>query len=299
MLNPTYPKSYKKKEIRPYCLENSILKKTIEYNSNLNTGPELRLQKIYGDEIWLKLHRAGFSPKSFSTLNILEVCAGTGFLTYHLLKRSRPKLFIANDISSQELEQSKKFLSKYEFYKNIKWNKEDVYKINLKQKIDLIIGNSFLHHFYDVGKALQNFANLLPKGGTFISLHEPSETAAIIESGKLYAYPLAIFFPGLMNDIIRLKYRNSKIDYTDVWMFKKRKISELALNSGFSKVKIYPWNLVRQIYVAKNSMHLNKTKPKLLDNEVRGLKRAIYLDSYINKFLPWRFFSSLMIVCEK
>jgi len=73
----------------------------------------------------------------------------------------------------------------------------------------------------------------------------------------------------------------------------------LMLNSGFSKVKIYPWNLVRQGYVQKYSLHLNKTKPSLSDNEVTGLKRAIHLDNFLNKFLPCRFFGSLMIVCEK
>lgn len=69
----------------------------------------------------------------------------------------------------------------------------------------------------------------------------------------------------------------------------KKKLKELALNSGFSKVHIYPWNLARPIFVAKKSLHLNKTKPKLLDNEVSGLKRAINFDSKLNKFLPLDF----------
>jgi ubiquinone/menaquinone biosynthesis C-methylase UbiE len=69
-------------------------------NLNSDAGSELRLQSVYGDEIWLKLQRAGFSPNQFDTLNILEPCAGTGFLTYHLLKRCSPKSLTVNDISS-------------------------------------------------------------------------------------------------------------------------------------------------------------------------------------------------------
>ncbi|CAN1593457.1 AdoMet_MTases domain containing protein [Candidatus Pelagibacterales bacterium] len=298
MLNISYPKSYQQKEISSYCLDENISQRTIIGNLNSNTGPELRLQEIYGDEIWLKLQRAGFSPEKLNSLNILEPCAGTGFLSYHLLKRFTPKSYIANEISSLEIEQAIRLLSNYEFSKIINWNNDDIFKFNLNQNIDLIIGNSFLHHFHNVGKVLTKFANLLNKGGTFISLHEPSEIADIVESGILYRYPFAVMYPELINDIIRYKYKG-KINNTDIWMFNKKKISELALNSGFSKVNIYSWNLVRQIYVAKNSLHLNEIKPMLLDHEVKGLKRAIYLDSYLNKFLPSRFFGSLMVVFVK
>ena len=298
MLNPTYPKAYKKKEISPYNIKDSILKKNIIANTNSNTGPELRLQEVYGYEIWLKLQRAGFGPEKFNSLNILEPCAGTGFLFYHLLKRCRPKSLIANDISVQELERSKKLLSNNKLGNNIKYVVGDMNSINFDQNIDLIIGNSFLHHFNNVGKILTNFANLLSRGGTFISLHEPTEIASVVESVILHRYPIAVMFPELINDIIRYRYKG-KVDDTDIWMFNKKKLSKLVLNSGFSKVKIYHWNLLRQIYVAKKSLHLNKKKPALLDNEVKGLKRAIYIDSCLNKLLPSKFFSSLMIVCEK
>lgn len=298
MLNPTYPKYYKKKEVSPYHLDNSILKKNIINNTYSDTGPELRLQEVYADEIWLKLKRAGFSPEKFNTKNILEPCAGTGFLFFHLLKKCSPKSLILNDISLKELERSKKLLSKNNFFQNIKYFVGDINNISIDQSIDLIIGNSFLHHFNNVGNALTNFANLLPKGGIFISLHEPTEIASVVESGKLYRYPFAVTFPKLTNDIIRYKYKG-KIDETDIWIFNKKKLSKLVLASGFSKVRIYKWNLLRQLYVAKNTLHLNKNKNLLSDIEVKGLKRAIYYDSILNRFLPSRFFGSFMIVCEK
>ena len=298
MLNTTFAKSFIKKEVSPYCLDSEISRISALANSNFNTGKEMRLQSVYGDELWLKLERAGFSPKLFSSLNVLEPCAGTGFLAYHLLQRCSPKSLTLNDISKQELESSKKLLLNYSFSNMINWVDGDLYDVNFNKKFDIIIGNSFLHHFHDVGKALLRFSDLLKKGGRFISLHEPTTTASVIESAKLFYYPLAIISPKLINNIIRNRFKGDP-DPTDIWMFEKKKLKQLALNSGFSKVRVYSWNLARQIFTAKYSLHLNNKKPKLLDNEINGLRRAIYLDSILNRFLPFRFFGSLMIVCDK
>ena len=175
MLNPTYPKSVKKKIVSPYKLESSMSETNVLANLNSNTGKELRLQSVYGDEIWLKLLRAGFDPKKFENSNVLEPCAGTGFLTYHLLKKCKPKSLTVNDISSEEIKMSKNLLSDFNFFKNINWVKGDMHKINFNQNYEIIIGNSFLHHFHDLSKVLSRFASLLKSGGSFISLHEPTE----------------------------------------------------------------------------------------------------------------------------
>jgi ubiquinone/menaquinone biosynthesis C-methylase UbiE len=103
----------------------------------------------------------------------------------------------------------------------ISWVEGDMHKINFNQNFDLIIGNSFLHHFHNVGKVLSHFASLLNIGGRFISLHEPTTIASLVESGKLLRYPLAIIFPELINDVIRYKYKGEP-DSTDIWMFEKK-----------------------------------------------------------------------------
>lgn len=43
-----------------------------------DAGEEFRLQAVYGDEIWLKLTRAGMKPADFRSLSVLEVCGGGG-----------------------------------------------------------------------------------------------------------------------------------------------------------------------------------------------------------------------------
>ena len=298
MLNITHPKSVYKYVTEPYCMTGSIANDIIFGNSLSDTGPEFRLQDVYGEEIWLKLNRAGFTSSMFDSLNILETCAGTGFLTYHLLQRCKPNQLTVNDISQIEIEASKKLISKLIPKSNINWILGDMHEINFEQKFDMIIGNSFLHHFHNVPKVLSRFSNLLNKGGSFVSLHEPTLLASVIESGKLIRYPFAVISPKMVNNFIRSRYKGNP-DSTDIWMFEKKKLKELALNCGFTKVNIYPWNLFRPIYVAKNSLHLNKTKSELKDNEISSFKLALKLDSFLNRFLPFRFFGSLCLVCEK
>lgn len=79
--------------------------------TSFSTGPEYRLQAVYGEEIWLKLKRAGVTPEMFNNSDVLEVCAGTGFLTYHSLSRCRPRHLTVNDLSAQELNAANELLS--------------------------------------------------------------------------------------------------------------------------------------------------------------------------------------------
>lgn len=62
--------------------------RTIHGNEENITVAETRLHPVFGEEIWLKLERARFSPSVLNGLSVLEVCAGTGFLTFHLLSHA-------------------------------------------------------------------------------------------------------------------------------------------------------------------------------------------------------------------
>jgi len=75
----------------------------------MDTGAEHRLQEVYGKENWLKLERAGLTPEVLSGSEVLEVCAGTGFLTYHLLQRCKPKHLIVNDKPLLLVEEERRF----------------------------------------------------------------------------------------------------------------------------------------------------------------------------------------------
>lgn len=297
MLKPSFPKSVCSAAAPNYVLEKSLANLTLDGNQAFDTAVEYRLQEVYGNELWAKLQRAGVSKSRLANADVLEVCAGTGFFTYHLLQRSQPKSLTINDISAQEIRAAQTLLDRLP-PRPVSWVLGDMHEIDFERKFDLIIGNSFLHHFHDVPRVLGRFANLLRAGGTFISLHEPTPMATVVESAKLFAYPLAVYFPGIVNEIARSRYVG-KPSYTDIWLFEPHNLKQVALSAGFSRVRLIPWHLLRPLVVQKADLHLNAHKPLLSAREEAVLGRAVAIDGILNRFLPSRFFGSICLVCEK
>jgi ubiquinone/menaquinone biosynthesis C-methylase UbiE len=298
MLNPTFPQTAKKRVTSPYVLDEAHAQATVTGNEAMQTGVEYRLQSVYGDELWRKLEHAGLAAEQLASANILEVCAGTGLLTYHLLERCKPASMTVNDISPQEMAASQALLARSQPKVNISWVLGDMHQVAFKQQFDVIIGNSFLHHFHDVPRALTRFAELLSVGGVFVSLHEPTPMSTVVEGAKLLAYPLAVLFPGLVNDIARARY-NGQPSPTDIWMFEPYLLKRVALQAGFSKVKLIPWHLLRTLVVQQRGLHLGPSKTELTPDETESLSLAISKDASLNRVLPSRFFGSICLVCYK
>lgn len=297
MLNYTYRK-HKNIDTSTYVVPENFVTGNLQANQAFNNRQEFRLQSVYGDEIWTKLQRVGLSPAKIKNFAILDVCAGMGFVSYHILSRCYPNRLVLNDISTDELQVAKGLLqSKYSDY-NPDWYLGDVNTIPLDKKYDLIIGNSFLHHFPDVPKVLAKFYSLLNPGGYFISLHEPTPMAVVVDGAKLGAYPLAILFPKLVVDIARRRYKGEP-SATDIWMFTLNKLVDVAYKSGFSDVSFTAWNLLRSIVAYKNNLHLSATKPQLNIDEEHLLKKAINRDATLNKIIPARFFGSFCLAAQK
>jgi ubiquinone/menaquinone biosynthesis C-methylase UbiE len=297
MLNPTFSKSTLNFDAESYIAPHDICQNTLEGNRDNDVGEELRLQSVYGDEIWLKLAIAGIQPDALRDLSVLEVCGGGGFLTYHLLQRTMPKDLTVNDISQNELSVSERLISTHYPTTPINYVLGDMHEISFKKKFDLIIGNSFLHHFHNVPKALARFRSLLMKGGYFISLHEPTPMATVLEGAKTMAYPLTVVAPGWINEIVRSRYHGLP-SATDIWMFEPRMLKKMSERVGFSSVELHPWHLLRPYVVQKMGLHLSAQKSELLVNEERVLRRAIKADSLLNRVLPVRFFGSVCLVCK-
>lgn len=298
MLNPTFSKAVQKRVQRDYVAPQEVAKIILSGNESNATGLEHRFQSVYGDEIWKKLNRAGFPPSYFNDADVLEVCAGTGFLTYHLLSRSTPSSLTVNDISEAELLNAKKFIGHNYPKSKTKWILGDLHTVKFNRKFDIIIGNSFIHHFHNVPVMLDRFASLLKTGGVFISLHEPTPMATVLESGKLFAWPLAVLAPVLMNDISRYRY-NGMPSSTDLWMFEPNKLKNLAKRSGFSDAYTNPWGLARPLVVNRHKLHLSEKKPLLTEDEEKIFSRAINLDAVLNRVLPHRCFGSISLICRR
>lgn len=298
MLNPSFSKKYSSAVSLPYVAPESIIARTILGNELFDTGTETRLQNAYGEELWLKLERAGFTPAVFQELSVLEVCAGTGFLTFHLLSRCSPKSFTVNDISASEMAATQQLMKVNYPATTINWCLGDMHTVAFERKFDVIIGNSFIHHFYNVPKVLARFHELLNPGGVFITLHEPTPMAAVVEGAKILAWPLAVLAPGLVIDIARSRYRG-KPSATDLWMFEPSKLRHVATQSGFKSVDIHSWGLCRPIIAQHYGLHTSEDKPKLSESELILFTKAVKMDSILNRFLPSRCFGSICAVFRK
>lgn len=297
MLNPSFPKSIKCDAGSLYVAPLSIINRTVTGNESLDSGPEYRLQRAFGNEIWLKLTRAGLDPEFFENADVLEVCAGTGFLTFHILERCRPKRFTVNDISPVELDAARNLVTTAYPEARIDWILGDMHTLGFGRKFDLIIGNSFIHHFHNVPKLLNHLASMLKKGGVFISLHEPSPMAPIVESGKYSIWPIAAVAPEFVNNILRNRFKGSP-SVTDIWMFEASELRQVACLAGFKEIEIVPWGLFRPLVVQQNSLHLSDSKKSLSDVEISRFELAVRLDALLNRVLPQRCFGSICLMCR-
>lgn len=298
MLNPSFSKQACAAVTTPYVAPDSVVNRIIHGNESFDTGMEYRLQPAYGEEFWLKLERAGLTPGVLSKLSVLEVCAGTGFLTFHLLSRCSPKSLAVNDISASEMGAAQNLMQAHYPGATIDWVLGDMHSITFDRKFDLIIGNSFIHHFYNVPQVLVRFQELLNPGGVFITLHEPTPMSTVVEGGKIFAWPLAVIAPGLVNNIARARYKGEP-SATDLWMFKPALLKQVALQSGFKSVNFYSWGLLRPIVVQRYGLHASADKPQLSEQEAYTFCKAVKIDSYLNRILPHRCFGSICLVCSK
>ena len=182
---------------------------------------------------------------------------------------------------------------------NINWEVNNVHTLEESTKYDIIIGNSFLHHFYDVPSALSKIYNLLEEGGIFISLHEPSIRALPIESGKILAYFLSIFKPKFINDLFSKRRKKDVENLSDIWLFESRKLKEVSYKAGFNLVRTLHWNLFHAFIANKFNLHLNHSKTRLSKKEILLKKIAFKIDGFLNRFLTGTFFGSICLICQK
>lgn len=296
MLNPALPKAIVSDDT--YVLPENIVKRVVDENSQTNTFSELRLSEVYTEEIWRKLKSLSTHPDDFKNKRVLDLCAGTGFLTYHILKRAQPLKVDLIDLSSAEILQAKKLLKNST---NIHFIVGDVQNQSFNNKYDIVIGNSFMHHLYDIPSGIQSFKSYLKPGGTFIVLHEPTIMAPFVESASLPSYLRALYRPAYQLDTLRPTSMPGalKIPSGDVWIFKPGDMSKMLNSAGFESIIETKWHLARPWVVARNRIHLTPAHKALTTSETRNLLRSIKLDTILRKFLPARFWGSVAVKATK
>ncbi len=306
MLNPDFSRKIKNVDLENYVLPSAIIQKVVQQNQNFDSGPELRLQKIYGDELWLKIKSLGLKESDFENKKILDICCGTGFLSRHLLEKIKPRELTLLDISAKEISEAKKLLARSHPGVRINYITADFLNAEFPGRFDVIIGNSFLHHFYNMPLALKSIYNLLENGGVFISLHEPTIASIAFESRNPKNY-LSYLIKGksyldFISDKGLKKYPDELVrpgGGGDVWVFQPAEFKKLFQKTGFVKVKTAYWHFLRPIVVAIASLHLSPQKPRLNFFEKFFQESAIICDSILRHILPAQFFASVAIKAEK
>lgn len=300
MLNLSFPPKINSAQ-KTYKLPNYLIEKIKLANTEFNTGPEMRLQKEYGDEIWSKIYELGLKEEDFKNKSILDICSGTGFLTYHLLSKIEPKEITLLDISKDEIEQAKLLLNNKFPSIKINYKIEDITSIKDKDNsFDIVIGNSFIHHFYDIPEVLEKIKNILRKDGLFLTLHEPTPAAIPYESGNILFILIYMIFGNKIIDLIRYRRKNlsNKIN-SDVWIFNQKELLKLLKDSGFTNIKTYLYNIFRPIVFSIKKMHLSNEKRTLSIKELNIFKKSLIIDKFLNKKLPKRMFGGVSLCAKK
>ena len=298
MLNPTWPKEINQNLKGIYVLPKKYQNNVLTANASFETGKELRLQSVYTYEIEKKLNGLGIPLEDLEGKKILEICSGTGFLSFHVFKLINDADYIINDIAQSELECAQNLLKCHYKDKDFVFLLEDMNELKIENEFDFIIGNSFLHHLTDVGDSIERLMKLLKPGGAFISLHEPTPTATIVESKWFFLYPLLLFMPKIYNEIIRKRSSVKRSD-TDLWLFDIKLFYRMCKLRNLNAVKIYRTGILRPMTIERFKLHLSAVKTNLAYREIRLLKNAIWFDDVLQKFLPNNFFGSFSVCIRK
>ncbi|MER3422198.1 MAG: hypothetical protein C4293_02150 [Nitrospiraceae bacterium] len=301
MLNPSFPKMVSELGEFRYILPEHLATSALRQNYCTTTGPELRLQKAYTYEIWKKMNSLGLDELRWSETKVLDACCGTGFLSYHLLSVVKPLELTLVDASESELREAEKLLMAKFHQIPVKFLQMDLLRNSFEpESFDLVIGNSFLHHLYNVPLALSEFRRLLRPGGFFVTLHEPTAAAVAYESGSL-RLTLRYFRYGAeyIEDLRKEDTDNAFTYGADVWLFRQQDLKNLFSDAGFEGVVINNWHILRTFAVAKMKLHLDAAKRSLARWEEGLLRVSVLGDSILNKFLPSGAFGSFSLLAQK
>jgi SAM-dependent methyltransferase len=302
VLNPGFSLEADRAYGSRYSVPQSLAALVVGANSDFATGREWRTQPVYGDELWFRLGELGLRELPWDELRVLDACCGSGFLSYHLLKRAMPASLTLLDVSRDELAQARDLVVGDRLdLRNVSTVCGDLVEaVGMTEHFDVIVGHSFLHHFPDVRAVLAATFDLLRPGGLFIGLHEPTPVALALESGR--AQEVLAYF------LIRQRYLRGmrhpgpapmRDGTTDVWIFNPTDLRKLLIDQGFAGVRIVPRYLLRPFLVARLGLYLGADRPRLSRLESRLLMTAVRLDRVLQRALPARVFGGLSFVAQR
>lgn len=284
-----------------YILDTMYHHLIINQNISTDCWLETRIENVYTIDIWNKLSHLQMTERDFQNKVIMDICWGSWFLTYHLLQKDiKPKKIVVCDISWYELEQAKKLLDPIKWNIHIEYLCKNIWENKLpSESFDIIIGNSFLHHFYDLPVFLQSIWRILKPGGYFLGTHEPTIYAVAIESGcfLFYIYSL-IRWSAYIDDI---RYKGNTIKPNNLWdvrVFDYQKLYNTFHSVWFKNIIIKHWNIFKSFLTT--NLWLSPIKiPISKRTRLYLMKIGIKIDSFLNRILSDRFFWDIVFKVQK
>jgi ubiquinone/menaquinone biosynthesis C-methylase UbiE len=178
---------------------------------------------------------------------VIDLCCGTGYVARSLLSTQKVRDIIGIDLSRGQLSLLKQAAEQdVDMRGRLPVVQSDTLQLPLADGgVDMVIGNSFLHHLPDVGAALTEIRRVIKPGGQFVVLHEPSLTATFFES-----FPWSVF-----KDI-------HVENYTDLWQFDASELHRMLEEAGFSDIKILKTGVLANVLLGTFSILVNKFWPR-------------------------------------
>jgi SAM-dependent methyltransferase len=304
MLNPGFTAEADNAYGSTFVLPPSLAPAILEANTGFDFGAERRTQRVYGDELWIRLRELGVDDLPWDELDVLDACCGAGFLSYHLLARVRPRSLTLLDVSPDELREAEQLIGGGApgiASADVSTVCGDLADSGLPgERYDVVIGNSFLHHFHDVPVALKAVHDLARPGGLVIGLHEPTPAAVPLESGR-------VSHVGAYTALRRWYLRKIRHDgpepvragTADVWLFEARDLRRLLAEQGLVDVQVLPRYLLRPFVIATLRLSLSEQLPRLRPWQARTLAATVRADALLRKILPERSFGGLSYIARR
>jgi SAM-dependent methyltransferase len=295
VLNPGFSVEAEEAYGSSYVVPAALREAIVGANAEFDTGAERRTQRAFGDELWFRLRELGVHDLPWSELRVLDACCGTGFLSYHLLARAQPRELTMLDVSADEVRAAERLVGPGRAEAVV----GDLATASL-EPFDVVMGNSFLHHFPDVPDVLASVFRLTRPGGLFVGLHEPTPAALPWESGdprQVVSYFLS-----------RRRYMDGtrhpgpgpvRDGTTDVWIFEAEDVSRMLAEAGFTEVRVLPRYLLRPLVMATLRLHLSESRPRLSRFESLLLRASVRLDGLLRRVLPARAFGGVTFVARR
>jgi protein-L-isoaspartate O-methyltransferase len=269
------------------------VKNHLNYYKKIKSIPTVNLSDLNEDIIFLNrknyYFNIGLTKNSFEGKSILELCPGTGYNAYFLLKKFKVKNVKLVDNNPSSIKLLKKNLSKY---KNISIHNKDINKFNTNKKFDFVIIENALDNFSNdkiITKKAISFAK--SNGNIIFTIGDKYGILSIkiryilslilLDQKKIFDFKKKIHF---LSSIFKehLKYLSKNTRKEDKWVL------DNIINSDFIRKKNYI-DYLKLIKIFKKNIYIQNTSPHFHKNLIfyknfhLKMNNSIYLNNYLKE----------------